>query len=61
MMQGASFSGRRQAMHSYDVTYLGVIYYEERLRQAEQSRQVRRSEWFRKLPRLAQIAAMILF
>ena len=49
-------------MHSYDMmTYLGVIYYEERLRQAEQSRRVRHSEWFRKLPRLAQIVAMVLF
>jgi hypothetical protein len=48
-------------MHSYEMAYLGRIYYEDRLRQAEQSRQVRRSEWFRKLPRLAQIAAMILF
>ena len=60
MMRGASFFGRRHTMQSLDMAYLGKIWYEERLRAAQQRRSWRESEWFRKLPRLAQVAVLIL-
>jgi hypothetical protein len=47
-------------MHSLEMAYLAQIRYEERLRTAQQRRGWRDSEWFRKLPRLAQFAVLLL-
>jgi hypothetical protein len=46
-------------MNSLDITALARIRYEERLRAAEQRHSWRTSEWFRKLPKLAQLAVTI--
>ena len=48
-------------MHPMDMAYLGQLRYEERLQAAQQRRNWRSSEWFRKLPKLAQYAALLFW
>jgi hypothetical protein len=48
-------------MNSLDMPTLAMIRYEERLRDAERRRSWRTSKWFRKLPKLAQLAVTIFF
>ena len=47
-------------MHSLDMAYLAQIRYEERLQEAQQRRSWYDSAWFRRLPRLAQFAVLLL-
>ena len=47
-------------MNPLDLAFLSQIRYEERLLEAQQRRSWLASEWFRKLPRLAQIMALVL-
>jgi hypothetical protein len=48
-------------MDAFDLAYLSKLLYEERLQAAQQRRGWRSSDWFRKLPKLAQYAAMLFW
>ena len=47
-------------MNALGLAYLSKVLYEERLQAAQQRRGWQTSEWFRKLPKLAQFAVALL-